>query len=139
MPPYAPRCWPQRRDLKPLSKSANWFLNTEKNFLTKNQQIDKSHHLLIRTTAKHSSVKIVGTQMASNERRNPSNRSQTNNIRSKILAALRERSQVISAEAIIIFSRKNLQLSFARSKITHSSSRWGKLLFIWNRLANIRG
>ena len=93
---------------------------------TENQQIGKSHNLLIQTTAKSSSVKIVGTQILAeiNEAESVGSAANQQLIRSKILAALRKEAKSYLPRRLSFLAKEH-GFSFARSKITHSSSRWG--------------
>ena len=64
MPPYAPLLAAKvlvKTSRKQIRELVSQY--REKLSYTKNQQIGKSHNLLIQTTTKPSSVKIVGTQI----------------------------------------------------------------------------
>ena len=127
MPPYAPLL-AAKALIKTSRKQIRELVSQyrEKLSYTKNQQIGKSHHLLIQTTAKHSSVKIVGTQILAEINEAESVESATNQqlIRSKILAALRKEAKSYLPRRLSFLAEEH-GFSFARSKITHSSSRWG--------------
>lgn len=127
MPPYAPLL-AAKALIKTSRKQIRELVSQyrEKLSYTENQQIGKSHHLLIQTTAKHSSVKIVGTQILAEINEAESVESATNQqlIRSKILAALRKEAKSYLPRRLSFLAKEH-GFSFARSKITHSSSRWG--------------
>lgn len=93
---------------------------------TKNQQIGKSHHLLIQPTTKPSSVKIVGTQIIAEINQSEAIESAANQqlIRDKILVALRKEAKGYLPRRLS-FLAEEYGFSFSRSKITHASSRWG--------------
>ena len=127
MPPYAPLLTAKaliKTSRKQIRELASQY--REKLSYTENQQIGKSHHLLIQKTAKPSSVKIVGTQILAeiNEAESVESAKNQQLIRSKILAALRKEAKSYLPRRLS-FLAKEYSFSFARSKITHSSSRWG--------------
>ena len=127
MPPYAPML-AAKALIKTSRKQIRELVSQyrEKLSYTKNQQIGKSHNLLIQTTTKPSSVKIVGTQILAEINEAESVESATNQqlIRSKILAALRKEAKSYLPRRLSFLAEEH-GFSFARSKITHSSSRWG--------------
>ena len=127
MPPYAPLL-AAKALIKTSRKQIRELVSQyrEKLSYTENQQIGKSHHLLIQTTAKPSSVKIVGTQILAEINEAESVESTTNQqlIRSKILIALRKEAKSYLPRRLSFLAKEH-GFSFARSKITHSSSRWG--------------
>ena len=90
------------------------------------QQIGKSHNLLVQTTTKPSSVKIVGTQILAeiNEAESVESAANQQLIRSKILVALRKEAKSYLPRRLSFLAKEH-GFSFTRSKITHSSSRWG--------------
>ena len=127
MPPYAPLLAAKalvKTSRKQIRELASQY--REKLSYTENQQIGKSHHLLIQTTTKPSNVKIVGTQILAEINEAGSVESATNQqlIRSKILAALRKEAKSYLPRRLSFLAKEH-GFSFARSKITHSSSRWG--------------
>ena len=93
---------------------------------TTNRQIGKSHNLLIQTTTKPSNVKIIGTQIFAEINESESVESAKNQqlIRSKILAALRKEAKSYLPRRLSFLAEEH-GFYFARSKMTHSSSRWG--------------
>ena len=127
MPPYAPLL-AAKALVKTSRKQIRELVSQyrEKLSYTKNQQIGKSHHLLIQTATKPSSVKIVGTQILAEINEAESVESVTNQqlIRSKILVALRKEAKSYLPRRLSFLAEEH-GFSFARSKITHSSSRWG--------------
>ena len=127
MPPYAPLL-AAKALIKTSRKQIRELVSQyrEKLSYTENQQIGKSHHLLIQTTAKPSSVKIVGTQILAEINKAESVESAANQqlIRSKILTALRKEAKSYLPRRLSFLAKEH-GFSFARSKITHSSSRWG--------------
>lgn len=127
MPPYAPLL-AAKALIKTSRKQIRELVSQyrEKLSYTENQQIGKSHNLLIQTTAKPSSVKIVGTQILAEINEAESVESATNQqlIRSKILVALRKEAKSYLPRRLSFLAEEH-GFSFARSKITHSSSRWG--------------
>ena len=127
MPPYAPLLAAKtliKTSRKQIRELASQY--REKLSYTENQQIGKSHNLLIQTTTKPSSVKIVGTQILAEINEAESVESVTNQqlIRSKILVALRKEAKSYLPRRLSFLAEEH-GFSFARSKITHSSSRWG--------------
>ena len=127
MPPYAPLLAAKaliKTSRKQIRELASQY--REKLSYTENQQIGKSHNLLIQTTTKPSSVKIVGTQILAEINEAESVESVTNQqlIRSKILVALRKEAKSYLPRRLSFLAKEH-GFSFARSKITHSSSRWG--------------
>lgn len=127
MPPYAPLL-AAKALVKTSRKQIRELVSQyrEKLSYTKNQQIGKSHHLLIQTTTKPSSVKIVGTQILAeiNEAESVESAANQQLIRSKILAALRKEAKSYLPRRLSFLAEEH-GFYFARSKITHSSSRWG--------------
>ena len=127
MPPYAPLL-AAKTLIKTSRKQIRELVSQyrEKLSYTENQQIGKSHNLLIQTTTKPSSVKIVGTQILAEINEAESVESVTNQqlIRSKILVALRKEAKSYLPRRLSFLAKEH-GFSFARSKITHSSSRWG--------------
>ena len=93
---------------------------------TTNRQIGKSHNLLIQTTTKPSSVKIISTQIFAEINESESVESTKNQqlIRSKILVALRKEAKSYLPRRLSFLAEEH-GFYFARSKMTHSSSRWG--------------
>lgn len=127
MPPYAPLLAAKaliKTSRKQIRELASQY--REKLSYTENKQIGKSHNLLIQTTTKPSSVKIVGTQILAEINEAESVESVTNQqlIRSKILVALRKEAKSYLPRRLSFLAKEH-GFSFARSKITHSSSRWG--------------
>ena len=127
MPPYAPLL-AAKALIKTSRKQIRELVSQyrEKLSYTENRQIGKSHNLLIQTTAKPSSVKIVGTQILAkiNEAESVESAANQQLIRSKILAALRKEAKSYLPRRLSFLAKEH-GFSFARSKITHSSSRWG--------------
>ena len=127
MPPYAPLL-AAKTLIKTSRKQIRELVSQyrEKLSYTENQQIGKSHNLLIQTTAKPSSVKIVGTQILAeiNEVESVESTANQQLIRSKILIALRKEAKSYLPRRLSFLAEEH-GFSFARSKITHSSSRWG--------------
>ena len=127
MPPYAPLLTAKTL-VKTSRKQIRELVSQYREELsyTENQQIGKSHNLLIQTTTKPSSVKIVGTQILAEINEAESVESTTNQqlIRSKILIALRKEAKSYLPRRLSFLAKEH-GFSFARSKITHSSSRWG--------------
>ena len=127
MPPYAPLL-AAKALIKTSRKQIRELVSQYRKKLsyTKNQQIGKSHNLLIQTTAKPSSVKIVGTQILAeiNEAESVESAANQQLIRSKILVALRKEAKSYLPRRLSFLAKEH-GFSFARSKITHSSSRWG--------------
>ena len=127
MPPYAPLL-AAKALIKTSRKQIRELVSQYRKKLsyTKNQQIGKSHNLLIQTTAKPSSVKIVGTQILAeiNEAESVESAANQQLIRSKILVALRKEAKSYLPRRLSFLAEEH-GFSFARSKITHSSSRWG--------------
>ena len=127
MPPYAPLL-AAKALIKTSRKQIRELVSQyrEKLSYTENQQIGKSHNLLIQTTAKPSSVKIVGTQILAeiNEAESVESTANQQLIRSKILIALRKEAKSYLPRRLSFLAKEH-GFSFARSKITHSSSRWG--------------
>ena len=127
MPPYAPLL-AAKALVKTSRKQIRELVSQyrEKLSYTKNQQIGKSHHLLIQTATKPSSVKIVGTQILAeiNEAESVESTANQQLIRSKILVALRKEAKSYLPRRLSFLAKEH-GFSFARSKITHSSSRWG--------------
>ena len=127
MPPYAPLL-AAKALIKTSRKQIRELVSQyrEKLSYTKNQQIGKSHHLLIQTTTKPSSVKIVGTQILAeiNEAESVESAANQQLIRSKILIALRKEAKSYLPRRLSFLAKEH-GFSFTRSKITHSSSRWG--------------
>ena len=127
MPPYAPLL-AAKTLIKTSRKQIRELVSQYRKKLsyTKNQQIGKSHNLLIQTTAKPSSVKIIGTQILAEINEAESVESAVNQqlIRSKILTALRKEAKSYLPRRLSFLAKEH-GFSFARSKITHSSSRWG--------------
>ena len=127
MPPYVPLL-AAKTLIKTSRKQIRELVSQyrEKLSYTENQQIGKSHNLLIQTTAKPSSVKIVGTQILAeiNEAESVESAANQQLIRSKILAALRKEAKSYLPRRLSFLAKEH-GFSFARSKITHSSSRWG--------------
>jgi len=127
MPPYAPLL-AAKTLIKTSRKQIRELVSQyrEKLSYTKNQQIGKSHNLLIQTTTKPSSVKIVGTQILTeiNEAESVESAANQQLIRSKILIALRKEAKSYLPRRLSFLAEEH-GFSFARSKITHSSSRWG--------------
>ena len=127
MPPYAPLL-AAKTLIKTSRKQIRELVSQYRERLsyTENRQIGKSHNLLIQTTAKPSSVKIVGTQILAEINEAESVESAINQqlIRSKILAALRKEAKSYLPRRLSFLAKEH-GFSFARSKITHSSSRWG--------------
>ena len=127
MPPYAPLLTAKAL-IKTSRKQIRELVSQyrEKLSYTKNQQIGKSHNLLIQTTTKPSSVKIVGTQILTeiNEAESVESAANQQLIRSKILIALRKEAKSYLPRRLSFLAEEH-GFSFARSKITHSSSRWG--------------
>ena len=127
MPPYAPLLAAKaliKTSRKQIRELASQY--RKKLSYTENQQIGKSHNLLIQTTTKPSSVKIVGTQILAeiNEAESVESAANQQLIRSKILAALRKEAKSYLPRRLSFLAEEH-GFSFARSKITHSSSRWG--------------
>ena len=127
MPPYAPLL-AAKTLIKTSRKQIRELVSQyrEKLSYTENQQIGKSHNLLIQTTTKPSSVKIVGTQILTeiNEAESVESAANQQLIRSKILIALRKEAKSYLPRRLSFLAEEH-GFSFARSKITHSSSRWG--------------
>jgi len=127
IPPYAPLL-AAKALIKTSRKQIRELVSQyrEKLSYTENRQIGKSHNLLIQTTAKPSSVKIVGTQILAkiNEAESVESAANQQLIRSKILAALRKEAKSYLPRRLSFLAKEH-GFSFARSKITHSSSRWG--------------
>ena len=127
MPPYAPLL-AAKTLIKTSRKQIRELVSQyrEKLSYTENQQIGKSHHLLIQTAAKPSSVKIVGTQILAeiNEAESVESAANQQLIRSKILVVLRKEAKSYLPRRLSFLAKEH-GFSFARSKITHSSSRWG--------------
>ena len=127
MPPYVPLL-AAKALIKTSRKQIRELVSQyrEKLSYTENQQIGKSHNLLIQTTAKPSSVKIVGTQILAeiNEAESVESAKNQQLIRSKILVALRKEAKSYLPRRLSFLAEEH-GFSFARSKITHSSSRWG--------------
>lgn len=127
MPPYAPLL-AAKALIKTSRKQIRELVSQyrEKLSYTENQQIGKSHNLLIQTTTKPSSVKIVGTQILAeiNEAESVESAANQQLIRSKILIALRKEAKSYLPRRLSFLAEEH-GFSFARSKITHSSSRWG--------------
>lgn len=127
MPPYAPLL-AAKALIKTSRKQIRELVSQyrEKLSYTENQQIGKSHNLLIQTTTKPSSVKIVGTQILAeiNEAESVESAANQQLIRSKILVALRKEAKSYLPRRLSFLAEEH-GFSFARSKITHSSSRWG--------------
>ena len=127
MPPYAPLL-AAKALIKTSRKQIRELVSQyrEKLSYTENRQIGKSHNLLIQTTAKPSSVKIVGTQILAeiNEAESVESAANQQLIRSKILAALRKEAKSYLPRRLSFLAKEH-GFSFARSKMTHSSSRWG--------------
>ena len=127
MPPYAPLLAAKalvKTSRKQIRELASQY--REKLSYTENQQIGKSHNLLIQTTTKPSSVKIVGTQILAkiNEAESVESAANQQLIRSKILVALRKEAKSYLPRRLSFLAKEH-GFSFARSKMTHSSSRWG--------------
>ncbi len=127
MPPYAPLLAAKaliKTSRKQIRELASQY--RKKLSYTENQQIGKSHHLLIQTATKPSSVKIVGTQILAeiNEAESVESTANQQLIRSKILVALRKEAKSYLPRRLSFLAKEH-GFSFARSKITHSSSRWG--------------
>ena len=127
MPPYAPLLAAKaliKTSRKQIRELASQY--RKKLSYTENQQIGKSHNLLIQTTTKPSSVKIVGTQILAeiNEAESVESAANQQLIRSKILVALRKEAKSYLPRRLSFLAEEH-GFSFARSKITHSSSRWG--------------
>ena len=127
MPPYAPLLAAKaliKTSRKQIRELASQY--RKKLSYTENQQIGKSHNLLIQTTTKPSSVKIVGTQILAeiNEAESVESAANQQLIRSKILVALRKEAKSYLPRRLSFLAKEH-GFSFARSKITHSSSRWG--------------
>ena len=127
IPPYAPLL-AAKALIKTSRKQIRELVSQyrEKLSYTENRQIGKSHNLLIQTTAKPSSVKIVGTQILAeiNEAESVESAANQQLIRSKILTALRKEAKSYLPRRLSFLAKEH-GFSFARSKITHSSSRWG--------------
>ena len=127
MPPYAPLLTAKAL-IKTSRKQIRELVSQYRKKLsyTENQQIGKSHNLLIQTTTKPSSVKIVGTQILTeiNEAESVESAANQQLIRSKILIALRKEAKSYLPRRLSFLAEEH-GFSFARSKITHSSSRWG--------------
>ena len=128
MPPYAPLL-AAKALIKTSRKQIHELVSQyrEKLSYTENQQIGKSHHFIdTKRLRKPSSVKIVGTQILAeiNEAESVESAANQQLIRSKILIALRKEAKSYLPRRLSFLAEEH-GFSFARSKITHSSSRWG--------------
>lgn len=93
---------------------------------TKDQQIGKSHSLIIRLTAGATTVKTAGTRIIANINENEDMAAAANQqlIRQKIAAALRKEAKSYLPRRLSFLAEEH-GFSFKRTKITHASSRWG--------------
>lgn len=93
---------------------------------TKDQQIGKSHSLIIRLTAGATTVKTAGTRIIVNINENEDITAAANQqlIRQKIAAALRKEAKGYLPRRLSFLAEEH-GFSFKRTKITHASSRWG--------------
>lgn len=93
---------------------------------THDQPIGKSHHLLIQTTTGKTKVTITGTQIIAqiNHNDNPDSPSNQQLIRTKVAAALRKEAKSYLPRRLSFLAEQH-GFSYAATKITHASSRWG--------------
>ena len=93
---------------------------------TKDQQIGKSHSLIIRSTAGATTVKTAGTRIIAsiNENEDIATAANQQLIRQKIAAALRKEAKSYLPRRLSFLAEEH-GFSFKRTKITHASSRWG--------------
>ena len=93
---------------------------------TKDQQIGKSHSLIIRLTAGATTVKTAGTRIIASINENEDIAAAANQqlIRQKIAAALRKEAKSYLPRRLSFLAEEH-GFSFKRTKITHASSRWG--------------
>ena len=93
---------------------------------TKDQQIGKSHSLIISSTAGATTVKTAGTRIIASINENEDIAAATNQqlIRQKIAAALRKEAKSYLPRRLSFLAEEH-GFSFKRTKITHASSRWG--------------
>ena len=91
-----------------------------------NQQIGKSHNLLIQRTSTASSVKITGTHIIAmiNQEEDIAEPKNQQLIREKIIAALRKEAKSYLPRRLTFLADSH-GFHFTKSKITHASSRWG--------------
>ena len=90
------------------------------------QQIGKSHSLIIRSTAGATTVKTAGTRIIASINENEDIAAAANQqlIRQKIVAALRKEAKSYLPRRLSFLAEEH-GFSFKRTKITHASSRWG--------------
>lgn len=90
------------------------------------QQIGKSHSLIIRSTAGATTVKTAGTRIIASINENEDIAAAANQqlIRQKIAAALRKEAKSYLPRRLSFLAEEH-GFSFKRTKITHASSRWG--------------
>lgn len=93
---------------------------------TKDQQIGKSHSLIISSTAGATTVKTASTRIIASINENEDIAAATNQqlIRQKIAAALRKEAKSYLPRRLSFLAEEH-GFSFKRTKITHASSRWG--------------
>lgn len=93
---------------------------------TKDQQIGKSHSLIISSTAGATTVKTASTRIIASINENEDIAAATNQqlIRQKIIAALRKEAKSYLPRRLSFLAEEH-GFSFKRTKITHASSRWG--------------
>ena len=103
-----------------LKKHCSQFLYID------NQQIGKSHNLLIQRTSTASSVKITGTHIIAmiNQKEDIAEPKNQQLIREKIIAALRKEAKSYLPRRLTFLADLH-GFHFTKSKITHASSRWG--------------
>lgn len=93
---------------------------------TKDQQIGKSHSLIIHSTAGATTVKTASTHIIASINENEDIAAAANQqlIRQKIIAALRKEAKSYLPRRLSFLAEEH-GFSFKRTKITHASSRWG--------------
>lgn len=93
---------------------------------TKDQQIGKSHSLIISSTAGATTVKTASTRIIASINENEDIAAAANQqfIRQKIIAALRKEAKSYLPRRLSFLAEEH-GFSFKRTKITHASSRWG--------------
>ena len=93
---------------------------------TKDQQIGKSHSLIISSTAGATTVKTASTRIIASINENEDIAAATNQqlIRQKIAAALRKEAKSYLPRRLSFLAEEH-GFSFRRTKMTHASSRWG--------------
>ena len=102
------------------------LLNEQQTLYTHDQQIGKSHSLVIHTVPGPSSVTASGTSIIvrAPEKQQLESPALQQNIRAHIIKALRKEAKSYLPRRLSYIAREH-EFTYASTKLTHASSRWG--------------